>query len=219
MQPLNYKVKVLIVEDEPLIAENLAMYLNNNDFEVAGIAYDFGEGIQQLQHSNPDIALLDINLGGEKDGIDLGTYIHSNIKIPFVFLTSYSDKSTLDRAKKIQPSGYLVKPFHEKSLLTTLEISLANFALQSNHHIPELNMKIINSFLLSPLSDREFEVVQLIYSGKTNQQITQDLFISINTLKRHINNAYMRLDVNSRTTAINKLKELMMRKGDRNDER
>jgi DNA-binding NarL/FixJ family response regulator len=211
MEQLNYKVKVLIVEDEPLIAENLAMYLNNNDFEVAGIAYDYDEGIFQLQSTKPDIALLDVNLEGEKDGIELGSYIHTNIKIPFVFLTSYSDKSTLDRAKKIQPSGYLVKPFHEKSLLTTLEISLANFALQSNNHIPVLDIKNINRHLLSPLSEREFEVVQLIYSGKTNQQITQDLFISINTLKRHINNAYMRLDVNSRTSAIHKLRELMMK--------
>ena len=211
MEQLNYKVKVLIVEDEPLIAENLAMYLNNHDFEVAGIAYDYDEGIQQLQKTKPDIALLDINLEGDKDGIDLGAYIFSTIKIPFVFLTSYSDKNTLDRAKKIQPSGYLVKTFHEKSLLTTLEISLANFAIQSNNHVPTLEIQKINSQLLSPLSEREFEVVQLIYSGKTNQQITQELFISINTLKRHINNAYMRLDVNSRTMAINKLRELMLK--------
>lgn len=211
MEQLNYKIKVLIVEDEPLIAENLAMYLNNNDFEVVSIAYDFEEGVQQIQKTNPDIALLDINLGGTKDGIDLGTYIFNNIKIPFVFLTSYSDKNTLDRAKKIQPSGYLVKPFHEKSLLTTLEISLTNFAIQSNNHVPGLDMQKINNHLLSPLSDREFEVVQLIYAGKTNQQITQELFISINTLKRHINNAYMRLDVNSRTTAINKMRDLMVK--------
>jgi DNA-binding NarL/FixJ family response regulator len=209
MEEVNYKIRVLIVEDEPLIAENLAMYLNNHDFEVAGIAYDYEEGVQQLQKTQPDIALLDINLEGLKDGIDLGAYIFNHIKIPFVFLTSYSDKSTLDRAKKIQPSGFLVKPFHEKSLLTTLEISLTNFAMQSTEHHPPLSIEKINKQLLSPLSEREFEVVQLIYSGKTNQQITQDLFISINTLKRHINNAYMRLDVKSRTEAVNRLKEMM----------
>ncbi|MFZ1254802.1 MAG: response regulator transcription factor [Saprospiraceae bacterium] len=212
METINYKVKVLIVEDEPLIAENLAMYLNNNDFEVVGMAYDYDEGLRLLNETKPDIALLDINLESQQDGIDIGSYIFKNIKIPFVFLSSYSDKQSLDRAKKIQPSGYLVKPFHEKSLLTTLEISLANFAIQANNQAPILVLPQINKHLLSSLSDREFEVVQLIYSGKTNQQITQELYISINTLKRHINNAYMRLDVNSRTSAIHKLRALMLKK-------
>lgn len=209
MEEINYKVRVLIVEDEPLIAENLAMYLNNNDYEVAGIAYDFEEGMLSLKEGKPDIVLLDINLEGKQDGIDLGKYIHEKLGIPFVFLSSYSDKNTLDRAKQVQPSGYLVKPFHEKTLLTTLEISLANFAGFSNPKNVDLNLDAINSFLHSPLSQREFEVLQLIYGGKTNQQISQELYISINTLKRHINNAYMRLDVNTRTTAIKKLRDLM----------
>ena len=209
MEEINYKVRVLIVEDEHLIAENLAMYLNNNDYEVAGIAYDFEEGMHHLKEGKPDIVLLDINLEGKQDGIDLGKYIHEKLGIPFVFLSSYSDKNTLDRAKQVQPSGYLVKPFHEKTLLTTLEISLANFAGFSNPKNVDLNLDAINSSLHSPLSQREFEVLQLIYGGKTNQQISQELYISINTLKRHINNAYMRLDVNTRTTAIKKLRDLM----------
>ena len=209
MEEINYKVRVLIVEDEPLIAENLAMYLNNNDYEVAGIAYDFEEGMLSLKEGKPDIVLLDINLEGKQDGIDLGKYIHEKLGFPFVFLSSYSDKNTLDRAKQVQPSGYLVKPFHEKTLLTTLEISLANFAGFSNPKNVDLNLDAINSSLHSPLSQREFEVLQLIYGGKTNQQISQELYISINTLKRHINNAYMRLDVNTRTTAIKKLRDLM----------
>lgn len=203
------KVRVLIVEDEPLIAENIAMYLNNHDYEVVGIAYDYEEGIKKLEHDKPDIVLLDINLDDTMDGIDIGEYIQEKLMIPFVFLSSYSDASTLDRAKKVQPSGYLVKPFHEKSLLTTLEISLNNYALHWNHPVEDLNMQKINASLANPLSKREFEVLQLIYAGKTNQQIAKDLFISLNTLKRHINNSYMRLDVNFRTSAIKKLRELM----------
>lgn len=209
MQEVNYKVRVLIVEDEPLIAENIAMYLNNHDYEVAGIAYDYEEAIEILERERPDIALLDINLEGNRDGIDLGKYIQDKLGIPFVFLSSYSDKSTLDRAKQVKPSGYLVKPFHEKSLMTTLEISLANFASQANGQTIDLNLDKINTHINNPLSQREFEVLSLIYAGKTNQQISQELFISINTLKRHINNAYMRLEVTTRTTAIKKLRELM----------
>lgn len=209
MDEFNYKVRVLIVEDEPLIAENIAMYLNNHDYEVAGIAYDYEDGIFKLENDKPDIVLLDINLDGKLDGIDLGKYIHDTLKIPFIFLSSYSDKSTLDRAKKVLPSGYLVKPFHENSLLTTLEISLANYASIMTQMTGALDLTRINTNLGNSLSQREFEVLKLIYEGKTNQQISKELFISINTLKRHINNAYMRLEVGSRTKALARLRALM----------
>lgn len=85
MEAINYKVRVLIVEDEPLIAENIAMYLNNHDYEVAGIAYDYEEAILKLEQEKPDIVLLDINLGRELDGIDVGKFIHEKMGIPFVF--------------------------------------------------------------------------------------------------------------------------------------
>jgi len=211
MTEINHKLRVAIVEDEPLIAENLAMYLNNSDFEVAGIAYNYEDALQLIISEHPDIALLDINLECEKDGIDLGEYIFNNLHIPFIFLSSYSDRSTLDRAKKIQPSGYLVKPFNEKSLLTTLEIGLANYAMQANQIVPTLQLKQLNKHLISPISDREFEVISLIYAGKTNQQIAQELYISLNTIKRHINNVYTRLDVTSRSMAIAKMRELMLK--------
>ena len=211
MTEINHKLRVAIVEDEPLIAENLAMYLNNTDFEVAGIAYNYEDALQLIISEHPDIALLDINMECEKDGIDLGEYIFNNLHIPFIFLSSYSDRSTLDRAKKIQPSGYLVKPFNEKSLLTTLEIGLANYAMQANQVVPTLQLKQLNKHLISPISDREFEVISLIYAGKTNQQIAQELYISLNTIKRHINNVYTRLDVTSRSMAIAKMRELMLK--------
>lgn len=209
MDEIEHKVRVLIVEDEPLIAENLAMYLNNHDYEVVGMAYDYDDGIDQLKQEIPDIVLLDINLDGQKDGVDLAKFIFENLKIPFIFLSSYSDKATLDRVKNLQPSGYLVKPFHEKTLLATLEISLANYAKSQYQLNEELQLNKLNSGLNDPLSQREFEVLQLIYAGKTNQQISQLLYISLNTLKRHINNSYLRLGVNSRTTAMIRLRELM----------
>ena len=64
---------------------------------------------------------------------------------------------------------------------------------------------------MTPLSDREFDVIKLIYDGKTNQQIADSLFIAMNTLKKHINNVYFKLDVTSRTTAVAKLRECMLK--------
>ena len=203
-------IRVLLVEDEPLIAKNIAMYLNNHDYEVSAIAYDPDEALFQLKRNPPDLAILDINLEADRDGIELARYINEHNNIPFVFLTSYSDKDTLGRAKATNPYGYIVKPFNEKTLFATIEIALFNHARDLNRHVPRLDPVKINRQLVTPLSEREFEVIQLLYEGKTNQQIAADLFISMNTLKKHINNSYFKLDVTSRTIAVARIRNFML---------
>jgi DNA-binding NarL/FixJ family response regulator len=203
--------RILIVEDEPIIAQNIAVYLNNNDFMVSGIAYDDEEAMLQLKQNTPDAVLLDINLDCETDGIQIAEYINNYMHIPFLFLTSYADKETLERAKKVEPWGYVVKPFNEKALLASLEIAISNFAQRSNQQIPSIGYEKINQHLKTPVSEREFTVLQCIYEGKPNRQIAESLFVSPNTIKKHINNTYLKLDVNSRSTAIAKLRQLMMK--------
>ncbi len=203
------KFRVLIVEDEPVIAENISMYLDNNDFEVSGIAYDGGEAIEQLQNNTPDAAILDINLESEEDGIDIANCINQKYQIPFLFLTSYSDKETLQRAKNVNPSGYIVKPFNERTLLASLEIAINNHAADNKKKMPLLSIDKINRYLLSPLSDREFEVVQLIYEGITNNQIAERIFVSVNTVKTHLKSIYLKLDANTRYGVIIRLRELI----------
>lgn len=205
------KLKVLIVEDEPVIAENIAMYLNNHDFEVSGIAYDSAEAIDQLKTNTPDAVILDINLDSEQDGIDIAAFINDSFRIPYLFLTSYSDKTTLERAKAVKPGGYIVKPFNEKTLQASLEIALSNHAAENNHHLPSLAMGKINQHLLSPLSEREFEIAQLIYEGCTNSQMACKLFISMNTIKTHVKNIYLKLNAVSRFEVIYYLREQMMK--------
>jgi DNA-binding NarL/FixJ family response regulator len=203
-------IKVLIVEDEPLIAKNIGMYLNNNDYEVAGIAYDPDDAFYQLKKQQPDFAILDINLESDKTGIDVADYINRNNFIPFIYLTSYSDKETIEKAKQTNPSGFIVKPFNEKTLYATIEIALSNHAMLANRHVPVLSFEKINKHLVTPLTDREFEVLKLMYEGKTNQQITDELFIAMNTLKKHINNAYFKVDVSSRSAALAKVRSFML---------
>jgi DNA-binding NarL/FixJ family response regulator len=203
--------KILIVEDEAIIAQNIAVYLNNSDFMVSGIAYDDEEAMLQLKQNTPDAAILDINLDCETDGIQIAEYINKHAPMPFLFLTSHADKDTLERAKKVEPWGYVVKPFNEKSLVATLTIAISNFAQRSNQQIPSIGFEKINKHLINQVSEREFDVLQLIYQGKPNQQIAEGLYVSVNTIKKHINNAYVKLDVNSRSTAIARLRELMMK--------
>jgi DNA-binding NarL/FixJ family response regulator len=205
------EIKVLIVEDEPVIAKNISMYLNNNDFSVSGIAYDYEEAMSQLQHNTPDAVILDINLENSMDGIDIAESINTNNKIPFVFLTSYADRETLDKAKRVEPSGYIVKPFNEKTLLATLEIAISNYANKANYQVLPLNLQKLNRYLLSPLTDREFEVLQNIYNGRTNNQIADALYVSVNTIKAHIKSCYLKLDATSRSMVIKRLRELMLK--------
>ena len=202
--------KILIVEDEPIIAEGIALHLKNSHFYVSDIAYDADEAVSSLQKKNPDIAILDINLESDKDGIQIAEYINKVCPIPFIFLTSYSDEAIMERAKATSPAGFIVKPFNKNTLIATLEIAISNFSRSSQNHVPHLSLTKINRQLTDSLSDREFEIVQLLYDGKNNQEICDLLFIAMNTVKRHITNIYFKLDVKSRTEAISLLRTIML---------
>lgn len=203
-------IRILIVEDEPLIAEDIAAALTQVDFSVTGVAYDAKEALLELSSNTPDLVLLDINLGGGDEGLDVAETIREKYAIPFLFLTSYTDKATVNRAKTKEPAGYLVKPFTEASLYTSIEIAWYNYQQKNASRYPPLDLARINKKLAptQPLSEREFEVLQRIYEGKTNQQIADALFISPNTIKKHINNAYLKLDTPTRSAAIARLRSL-----------
>jgi RNA polymerase sigma factor (sigma-70 family) len=203
------KLRILIVEDEPAIAEHIAAYLDNEDFEVSGIAYDIEDALQQLQTNTPDAVILDINLESQEDGIGIAQIINDKYQLPFLFLTAHSDKHTLNRAKEVNPSGYIVKPFNEKTLQASVEIAIANHSSQLNKQLPKLLSNKVNSTLLEPFSDREFEVLQLLYEGITNKQIATQLFISENTVKTHLKSIYIKLDANTRYGVMAKLRGLM----------
>jgi len=204
------EIRVLIVEDEPLIAEDIAQGLEKNEFLVSAVVYTKEDAIEQLNINLPDMVLLDINLSGEMSGIEIAEKINATYNIPFIFITSYSDKQTLEKAKFTEPSGYIVKPFNEASLYSTLEIALYNHAQKNKRKFPELSFNKINLHLSDHISEREFSLLQLIYDGKTNKQIADALFISSNTVKKHINNTYLKLNTGSRTSSIARLRELML---------
>lgn len=194
------EIRVLIIEDEPLIAEDIACSLNALDYVVAGIAYDSEKALDFLMNRTPDLAILDIQIKGTMDGIDIASLIQEKFRIPFIYLTSYSDLDTLERAKKTLPYGYIVKPFSEKDLLSTLEMALYRFRHEHQEAIP--NIGVLNSKLLNSISEREYELLLDIYEGLTNQQIAAKHFISINTVKTHLKNLFVKLDVPNRTSAI-----------------
>lgn len=203
-------IRVLIVEDEPLIAEDIATAMEKNEFTVSAIVYNKEDAFTELTDNLPDIVLLDINLNGNMDGLEIAEKIHGSFAIPFVFITSYSDKTTLDKAKLCEPYGYIVKPFNVASLYTTIEIALHNYAQRNKRNFPDLNLHKLNTYLPDAITDREFDLLQHIYNGKTNKQIAAEMFISTNTVKKHINNTYLKLETVSRATTIARLREMML---------
>lgn len=117
------KPKILISEDEIIIAEDLAACLEEMGYQTCAI--DSGENtLDMIRKMQPDLVLLDVNLKGDSDGIEIGSRIREEFDIPFIFVTAYADKATLDRAKKTEPDGFLAKPFDEKNLRSAIELAL-----------------------------------------------------------------------------------------------
>lgn len=120
-------INILIVEDNVLIADDMQMMLEDMGYMIAANVTSYEKAVEALANNAIDLALLDIQLATEKTGIDIGRHIREKYSIPFVFVTSNSDKDTINKAKDVKPNGYLVKPFEEKDLFTTIEITMSNF--------------------------------------------------------------------------------------------
>lgn len=202
-------IKILIVEDDPIIAENLGQILSTNGFETSSV-HEMENAIDQLQSWNPSAALLDINLGTRASGIDIARWINKNHPIPFVFLTSYADKNTLEQAKETRPGAYLLKPFTGPDVTVALEIALANFNGSGlfSFEMPDINT--MNRQLEVPLSPREFEIMIGLSEGLSNKGLSEKLFISENTIKTHLHSIFSKLNAKSRTEAVARMRQLLM---------
>ncbi|WP_298507921.1 response regulator [uncultured Kordia sp.] len=122
------KVKILVVEDEIIIADHICDTLDNLGYEALEPVINYTEAIEAIEREKPDLAILDIQLSGRKTGIDIAEKIRKNYDFPFIFLTSNSDPLTVSQAKKVMPPAYLVKPFTKDELYTSIEIALYNYS-------------------------------------------------------------------------------------------
>lgn len=201
------KTKVLIVEDEPTIAKEIAFNLEDHGFEIAGIAHSSEKALTLLKNRDIDIAMLDIAIQGNHNGIELAKIINENYKIPFLYLTSFADSDTISEAAETQPEGYLVKPFKDSDLKPAIEVALAKHK-SKRRRIPSLEQ--INYLALEKVTKSEYKVIEKIFEGKINTEIASELFISINTVKKHANNIYRKIGVDRKPKLIKFLRDLML---------
>jgi DNA-binding NarL/FixJ family response regulator len=202
-------IRVLIVEDEALIAKDIRYILEDEEYIVSGIAYNSKKALEELRSNPPDIVLLDIQLNSDLSGIQLARVINEQYQLPFIFITSFADRATIEQVKSTNPMGYLVKPFEERTLITTLEIALYNHAQLWAESRPALSYRLINDILPNPLTRREFATLQQLLEGKTNKQIASDLYVSTNTVKTHLSNLFLKFDVDSRARLLSRINKLL----------
>lgn len=201
------QANILIVEDDPTIAIDIKLNLKRAGYIVVDTVDRAEEVIPIISTKAVDVVLLDIHLAGSMTGIELAAELHQRWRIPFIFLSSYADEDTLQRAAHTFPASYLVKPFKEIDLVPAIKMALIRSIHKPSQQMP--NLAYINRELISQITPTEYKVMSAAWQGHSNEQISQDFSISRNTVKTHFKNIYLKLDLNSRTGLIDYLRRLM----------
>lgn len=162
---MEHPIKILIVEDNVIIADDMQSMLEEIGYEVVDNVIVYEQAIEVLKNNHVDLVLIDIILASDKTGIDLGRHIRETYNIPFIFVTSNSDKATVENAKLVKPDGYLVKPFEQQDLYTSIEIALSNFNYsQKSSKSPEYENNEVDQITSnSVLKDSIFVKKQHLY--------------------------------------------------------
>lgn len=197
------KTKIIIVEDEALIAAEITSTLILLGYQVVGHAMNGDRALDLFASQETDLYLLDISIKGTKTGIDLAKVIRAKYHRPFIFLTSFSDRLTLDQAKTTNPYGYIVKPFNENDLKVNIELALHKFKQEND--AAEFNQSFAEQKLGVLLSDREYTVLKSFYEGKTYKETGEALYISTNTVKTYQKKIFSLCNVSSRYDLLKKL--------------
>jgi len=122
--------RILVVEDEHIVAMGIKKMLKSLGYQVTGIASTGEDAISKAESTFPDLVLMDIMLKGNIDGIEAAREIIKRFDLPIVYLSAYSDSKILERAKQTGPFGYIVKPFEEKDLYSSIEMALQRHAVE-----------------------------------------------------------------------------------------
>jgi DNA-binding NarL/FixJ family response regulator len=213
------KIRVLIVDDQTLIRVGIQTLLNRKpDIEVVGSASDGEEALRQVAALDPDVVLMDIRMPG-MDGIEATRrLVASQARAGIIILTTFQDDASVFSALAAGARGYLLKDTNHKELAEAVRVVAAGRALIH----PEITAQVLREFsrLAAPtpvpapapvpvlrderlalLTDRELSILRLLGSGRSNQEISERLALSIGTVKNHISTILSKLDMRDRTQA------------------
>ncbi len=153
------QLKVVIVEDDLMISESLKDILRILNHKVVGVADNADEAIELCNKDLPDLALLDIQISGDIDGVDLAEIIRDQFDIPFIFTTAYADNETVLRARDKGPFGYLVKPYGIKEVNAAIQIAKASFDRLKTAEKAAINLsKIVDNSIFLKVDSKLIKV-------------------------------------------------------------
>lgn len=153
-----FQKKVLVVEDERIIAINICATLKQYGYDTEYVS-DGIQVLEKIEKAPFDLILMDIMLGGEIDGIEVARIIKKKKDIPVIYLTAYSDESTLDRAKTTEPAGYLIKPFNSRDLYVSVEMAI--YKSQIQRQLKEVQQRLYEA--------QKWETIGLVAAGISHE--------------------------------------------------
>jgi signal transduction histidine kinase len=135
------RIRIFIVEDEAIVAQDLGRMLETLGYESAGTAVSGEQALDQIAAARPDLVLMDIALQGERDGIETAAEIRGRLRLPVIFITALGDVPTLQRAKLSEPFGYLFKPFEQREIHAAIEMALYKHAMEESLRKSEARLR------------------------------------------------------------------------------
>jgi two-component system response regulator LytT len=193
------KTNILVVEDESIVAKDIQHSLKKLGYTVVGICSNGEDAIKTAEELKPDLVLMDIMLKGDMSGIEAASYIREKFNIPIIYLTAYADESTLSKAKVSEPYGYIIKPFKEIDLHTSIEMAVYK-------HEKESDVKKERDFLYSIVENKESKDIIFVKSNSRLVKVkTSDIYF-VEALKDYvvINTANARYTIHSTMKDIEK---------------
>lgn len=174
-----------------IIADDMQSMLEEIGYEIVDNVIVYEQAVEVLKTQQVDLVLIDIILASDKTGIDLGKHIRENYDIPFIFVTSNSDRATVENAKTVKPNGYLVKPFEQQDLYTSIEIALSNFIYGkqnagsgvSNEVVNE-DVPMSNSILKDSIFVKKQHLYYRIQFGDIQFIKADNVYLEVNTIDK-----------------------------------
>ena len=182
-------IRLLIVEDNVIIADDMQSMLEEIGYEIVDNVIVYEQAEEVLKTQQVDLVLIDIILASDKTGIDLGKHIRENYDIPFIFVTSNSDRATVENAKTVKPNGYLVKPFEQQDLYTSIEIALANFIYgtatsKQDNTLNQEDVPMSNSVLKDSIFVKKQHLYYRIQFGDIQFIKADNVYLEVNTVDK-----------------------------------
>lgn len=170
---------ILVIEDEAIVSKDIQQSLKKLGYNIVGSAATGEKAIELANEFKPDLVLMDIMLKGDMSGIEAAEQIRANCKIPVIYLTAYADENTLSKAKVTEPYGYIIKPFKEIDLHTSIEMALYK-------HAKERDVIKERDFLYALVENKDAEGVIFVKSNSRLVKVKTNEILFVEALKDYV---------------------------------